>query len=224
MPLRSARSTAPSSAASSIPDAAAEHGEVELRPDHRGQLEHAGRGRVEPGQALAHHLAHRLGAAELLRCARQPGVAVGDDERAGLDERPPELDHQERVALGEVVDGGRERRAGRGRGRRPPPARPARRSRRSRGRSAAAARRPRCGAGRSARRRARPACPPRGRGTWPRAACARRRRRGRGGAGAAGSACPTSARPRARRSSGRRCEAFTRSSATAWWRRWRSVS
>ena len=74
------------------------------------------------------------------------------------------------------------------------------------------------------RRRARPACPPRGRGTWRRAACGRRRRRGRGGAAAAASACPTSARPRARRSSGRRREAFTSSSATAWWRRWRSVS
>ncbi len=84
----------------------AEHREVELGPHHGGQLEHAGRRLVEPGQALAHHLAHSVGAAELLRGAGQPGAAVGDLERAGLDERAPELDHQERVALGEVMDGG----------------------------------------------------------------------------------------------------------------------
>ena len=81
-----------------------EHRQVEVGPDHGGELEHVRRDRVEAGQALAHDLAHSIGAAELGRRPRQPGLAVDDDERACLDERPPQLDHEEGVALGEVVD------------------------------------------------------------------------------------------------------------------------
>ena len=170
--------------------------ELELRPTVAASSSRslvAGRQAREP---LADDLAHALGRAELGERPRERDRAVDDLDRAGLDERAPQLADQERVALGQVADRPRELRE--------PGAE-----------SAPAARRDELGhlvAGEPGEpqpddvvgpaqvgerlRRASPAPRPRCRGTWRAAARARRRPAAPGGAAAAASdasaQCPSS--------------------------------
>ena len=78
--------------------------ELELRPDGRRQLEQVGRLGREAREALADHLANALGCSELRDRPRERDRAVDHLDRAGLDERPPELVDEERVSFGEVAD------------------------------------------------------------------------------------------------------------------------
>jgi hypothetical protein len=82
-----------------------DHGEVELGPGDRGQLEQPSGGDAQPPQPLAHDLAHALRAAEIGKRARQPRAAVAHGQGLGLEQRPPELGHQERVAAGQLAQG-----------------------------------------------------------------------------------------------------------------------
>ncbi len=89
--------------------------EVELRPGDGGELERvAGRG-LEPRQALGHDLPHALGRGHLVERAQDADPAVLDGHRPGLDQHPPQLAEQERVAARERADGlGQRRRRGSG--------------------------------------------------------------------------------------------------------------
>jgi hypothetical protein len=71
---------------------APDHLERELGPGHACHLEDVPGRLGEPGESLAHHLAHALRAREL----------------AGFDQRPPQLDHKKCVAVGQVADAARE--------------------------------------------------------------------------------------------------------------------
>ena len=83
--------------------------ELDLRPRGRGELEEVDRGRREPGEPPAHHLPDALGTVQLARRAMHVDLVVRELDRARLDQRPPELAEQERVAHGERVQGLRER-------------------------------------------------------------------------------------------------------------------
>ncbi len=78
--------------------------ELELRPDGRRQLEQVGRLGREARETLADHLANALGCSELSDRLRERNGAADHFDRAGLDERPPELVDEERVSFGEVAD------------------------------------------------------------------------------------------------------------------------
>ena len=96
---RAARSWASARPAGSEDDV-----ELELRPDGRRQLEQVGRLGREAREALADHLANALGCSELRDRPGERDRAVDHLDRAGLDERPPELVDEERVSFGEVAD------------------------------------------------------------------------------------------------------------------------
>ena len=83
--------------------------ELDLGPRGRGELEQVDRGRREPGEPPAHDLADALGTAQLAGRAMHADPAIRQLDRAGLDQRAPELAEQERVALGERVQRLRER-------------------------------------------------------------------------------------------------------------------
>ena len=64
------------------------------------------RGGVEPAQPLADHLSHALRAGQLVDRPHRLEPPAGRLDGAGLDQHPPQLGDQERVALGEIADRG----------------------------------------------------------------------------------------------------------------------
>ena len=80
------------------PGGAAHDVELELGARGRRQLEQVGGPRRQPGEPAADHLADALRAAELRQRPRDPQRPAGEVDRARLDERPPQLAHEERVA------------------------------------------------------------------------------------------------------------------------------
>ena len=174
-------------------------------------------------EPLAYHLANALRACQLGGRAHHSHLAVGQLDGPGLDERAPELAHQESVAVRQVADRVRPARAGRGRAHR------LRRAGRTRAtsspeRPASAGERRRSAAGRRASPRAssgtsasvsRKVASSSTRAFPP--ARARWRRRSSVGASAQWPSSSTS-------SAGRRRVTPASRSATAVWSRWRSVS
>ena len=77
-------------------------GEVELASRDGRLLEQAGRRSAQARKPLADHLADALGAAEPGERAREPPAVAGQHRGLQLEQRPPQLRHQERVAAGEL--------------------------------------------------------------------------------------------------------------------------
>ena len=76
--------------------------EVELGPGDGGELEHRSRLRRVAREPLAHDLAHGRRRAELGRRPDEARSAGGGVDRIGVDQLPPELRDEERVATGQL--------------------------------------------------------------------------------------------------------------------------
>jgi hypothetical protein len=80
--------------------------ELELGARRRREVQqNAGRGR-EPRQPFAHDLANAVRSSQGRERTRQTHHSVDHLHDLGLAERAPELAHQERVAIGQLDDGG----------------------------------------------------------------------------------------------------------------------
>ena len=89
--------------------AAPQQVEAEFGTGDGGQLEHAGRACVEPAEALRDDLAHALGGRDRLERPRELETPARARDRAGLDQRLPQLAEQEGVAAGQAAERGGER-------------------------------------------------------------------------------------------------------------------
>ena len=83
---------------------ALEDPDLEHRPDDGGELEELGRRGRKPCEPLADDLAYSLRSPEPRERPREPDACGRELERAGLDQRAPELGHQEGVAVRQLGD------------------------------------------------------------------------------------------------------------------------
>ena len=74
--------------------------QIELVPGDGGELEDVDGRRVQAREALAHDLPHALGTAQVGERPVRPATLPA---RLGVDERPPQLGHEERVAAGQLA-------------------------------------------------------------------------------------------------------------------------
>jgi FAD/FMN-containing dehydrogenase len=86
------------------PGGATDDVELELRPGRGRQLQHVVGARGEAGEPPADHLAHALRRAQLGQRPGEPDRATGQLDESRLDQRAPQLAHEERVAAGKIAD------------------------------------------------------------------------------------------------------------------------
>ncbi len=113
MPLATASSSAVSSSRSSSPAARRTSSSSNSGPIVAASSSSSRGPRVQAGDPLADDLAHARRRRQLVQRANERDPPVGDDDRRGLDQRPPQLADEEGVALGqpanrlcELLDGG----------------------------------------------------------------------------------------------------------------------
>ena len=103
-PLRTASSTASSSAALLEPGSAAYGVELELAADQRAELEHLAGRRCDAGQSLCHDVTHRLRRRDVAERTRETNRRRAHLDRLRLDQLAPELGQEEGVPGGQVDD------------------------------------------------------------------------------------------------------------------------
>lgn len=86
----------------------AQQAQLEIGAGNGRDFEHGDRLGSQPRQAVVHDVADALRAAELGRRLRQTYSGVRDVDRLRFDERSPELAQQERRAVGELSESGRD--------------------------------------------------------------------------------------------------------------------